>query len=85
MHGEYKVKLIYLFEPGDISSSWSSIVRGSNSGRGKRFFFLQTIQIDSGAQPPVQWIQSFFSGIKWLESNVDHSSSSSGEDKNEWS
>jgi hypothetical protein len=37
-------------------------------------------------QPPIQWVLEALSlGVKWLESEVDHSSPSSAEVKNAWS
>ena len=46
------------------------MIRGSNSGKGKRFIAPQTVQIGSGAHWPIQlrgqWVPWAFRGGGWL-------------------
>lgn len=49
------------------------------------FSVLPNVQTGTGpTHPPIWWVQEFPPGIKRRVREVDHSPSSSGEDKNAW-
>jgi hypothetical protein len=66
---------------------WRWTVRGSNSGRGKRFFFSKITHTGSWSHtaPCSMGYWSLFRGAKRPERKVDQSPLSSAEAKNEWS
>jgi hypothetical protein len=60
--------------------------RGSIPGRDERAFLLQNVHTVSGAHTAsVQWVWSYFPGLKQRERQGNHSFPSSDEDKNQWS
>jgi hypothetical protein len=75
-----------------IAQRYNAGLRAGLSGfripaRAGNFYFHRLVQNGSGAHPPpIQWVPGAFSlGIKRPGREVDHSPTSSDEDKNAWS
>ena len=69
----------------EYAAGWT--IRGSNTGRSKRFASFQnkSILAMGPTQPLIQWLPCSFPGVKRQGLHIDHTGPSSTEVKNEWS